>query len=295
MTIRPYQDGDAAELLSLWEVALPCDAVTGEEFERRVLLDPNRDPESVLVAVEGAGAVITGFIICFVPRVVPPADPQRPLRACITMFAVHPSCRGRGVGIRLLERAVAWCREQGCASVAVAPYATGYFLPGVDRERHTDGLHFLLRHGFREVSEALAMDAPIGTYEISPEVLAREAELRGEGVAVRADARDHMTAFLAFMGDHMPWDWELEARERLRYATLGLFPSDGIQLAWHGERIVGYCQFVGEHFGPFGVVEDWQGRGVGTVLLARTLAAVRRHGHHTAYVLWTGERAAQGI
>ena len=32
------------------------------------------------------------------------------------------------------------------------------------------------------------------------------------------------------------------------------------------EKVVGYCQFEGSHFGPFGVAKDFQGRGIGTVL-----------------------------
>ena len=40
--------------------------------------------------------------------------------------------------------------------------------------------------------------------------------------------------------------------------------------------------------GPFGVAESERGRGIGAVLLFRTLEIMRRKGHHNAWFLWTG-------
>jgi len=94
---------------------------------------------------------------------------------------------------------------------------------------------------------------------------------------------------------HMPGPWLEQARHNLASLVAGRFPAYGIQLACHGDEIVGYCQFEGEHFGPFGVSEAWQGKGIGTVLVARTLCQMRKAHLHAAYVLWTGHRAAAGI
>jgi mycothiol synthase len=60
-------------------------------------------------------------------------------------------------------------------------------------------------------------------------------------------------------------------------------------------RRLGYCQFEGEHFGPFGVREDCQNQGIGTVLLAHCLQAMRAAGHHNAWVLWTSDDTAAKV
>ncbi len=57
--------------------------------------------------------------------------------------------------------------------------------------------------------------------------------------------------------------------------------------------MIGYCQFEGAHFGPFGVADKYQGKGIGTVLLGRTLERMRAKGLHNAYVLWTDDVAAK--
>ena len=60
-------------------------------------------------------------------------------------------------------------------------------------------------------------------------------------------------------------------------------------------RIIGFCQHEHEHFGPFGVSDEYQGKGIGTVLLARTMYQMRLRGCHSAWVLWTGDRALKGV
>ena len=52
------------------------------------------------------------------------ADPPPPLyttpgTAILSQLAVHPDCRGQGVGERLLDAAEAWAREQGFAQLAL--------------------------------------------------------------------------------------------------------------------------------------------------------------------------------
>jgi GNAT superfamily N-acetyltransferase len=63
-------------------------------------------------------------------------------------------------------------------------------------------------------------------------------------------------------------------------------------VAREGEEIAGYCQHTSERFGPFGVREDYRGRGIGLVLLCRCLERMKGKGYHHAWFLWAGERAA---
>ncbi|MCC6547554.1 GNAT family N-acetyltransferase [Candidatus Sumerlaeota bacterium] len=292
-TIRPYEDRDCEALLAVWERALPFDVITREDFERRVLLDANREDDGVIVAISD-GALV-GFILCFVLRQSIEKTGLMPDRGFITAFAVDPSSQKQGVGSALLAAAEKFFRARDRKLIVLAPYTPNYFTPGVDKANYALGLMFLLNHGFTEYSEAIAMDASIGQFSLDAPMLAKEAELAREGITIQPFHRGRIVEYMRFMNEIMPGPWVEDARRNLREFAQGRFPEDAIQLACAGDRIIGYCQFEGEHFGPFGVSDAYQGKGIGTILLARTLLAMRRRGWHNAFVLWTGERAARGV
>ncbi|MFA6542555.1 MAG: GNAT family N-acetyltransferase, partial [Bacteroidota bacterium] len=82
-------------------------------------------------------------------------------------------------------------------------------------------------------------------------------------------------------------------RRNLRKLSEGTFKETQITVVVHNNEIIGYCQFEESHFGPFGVSDAFQGRGIGTVLLARTLDRMRTEGFHDAWVMWTDDVAAK--
>ena len=73
----------------------------------------------------------------------------------------------------------------------------------------------------------------------------------------------------------------------------GTFSPNQFLLAVYEGEVVGYCQYEGEHFGPFGVAQGFQSRGIGTVLLGWALRSMAQQGLHNAWVLWTGEDVAR--
>jgi mycothiol synthase len=294
LSVRPYRDADLAGVVSAWERALPLDAVTEEDFLRRVILDENREDDGLLVATDDAGAVI-GFAVCLVLRHPIEKIGLMEHRGYITAFGVVPEWQGRGAGRALLEAAETFFRARNRREVTIAPYQPNYFVPGVDKVAYAQGLEWLKAHGFAEFSEGIAMDAMIGRFDLDDELKEREARLAKEGLVIRPLPRERMAEYLTFMSRVMPGDWVQDARALLSRMVDGTAPPNSILVAMDGNEIVGYCKFDGEHFGPFGVADSHQGRGIGTVLLARTLHQMRKEGHHAAFVLWTGERAAKGV
>jgi ribosomal protein S18 acetylase RimI-like enzyme len=65
--VRGYRSSDEAQLLSLWNAALPYDLIDRRTFHRKVLLDPNFDPDWLLVA--DADGKLVGFCLCLIRRV----------------------------------------------------------------------------------------------------------------------------------------------------------------------------------------------------------------------------------
>jgi GNAT superfamily N-acetyltransferase len=292
VTIRPYRWSDEAALVEAWCAALPLDLVDAATFRRKVLLDPNFDPAGLLVADDGGE--LAGICLGLVRRVPFEGVGLEPERGWITAFGVRPELRRQGFGSALLEAGLARFRNGGRSQVLLAPYLPNYFVPGVDAAAYADGLAFLTKRGFQVTSRPLAMDASLVTLDLSP-YLAREAALRDQGIEVRRLRLEEIPRLLEFLAATMPGDWLRHARELLHDAVRGKGDPEPFVAALAGGRMVGYCQHEAEHFGPFGVAEGWQGRGIGTVLLARCLELMRRKGLHNAWVLWTSDEAAARV
>jgi ribosomal protein S18 acetylase RimI-like enzyme len=292
LTVRGYRHSDEAPLVALWNAALPQDPIDVQIFRRKVLLDPNFDREWLLVAETEDG--LAGFCLCLRRRVPMGSGGLEPERGWITAFGVAPERRRQGVGTALLGSALALFRSADRREVLIASYVPNYFVPGVDEVHYADGLAFLRKRGFEVTSRPLSMDANIVLLDYAP-YRPREEALREQGIEVRALQGHEVPLLLAYLEAHASPDWLREARELLIDTTRGLASLDQITVAVQGDSVVGYCQFRGEHFGPFGVREDLRGQGIGTVLLARCLQTMRQHGLHNAWVLWTSDENAERV
>ncbi|HID08111.1 MAG TPA: GNAT family N-acetyltransferase [Armatimonadetes bacterium] len=290
--VRGYRGDDEVALLSLWNTVLLYDPIDRCTFHRKVLLDPNFDPDWLLIA-EADGQLV-GFCLCLIRRVPMDKVGLEPERGWITAFGVHHKWRNRGIGTSLLERAFHLFNEANRTEVLISPYTPNYFVPGVDEHHYAEAIEFLCKRGFEIVSRPMSMDANIVLFDYTP-YAEREMQLREQGIEVRSLRPNEVTALMQFLKAHMPGDWVRHARELLIDITKGLGEYDQFIIALCDGEIVGYCQFEGEHFGPYGVRSDMQGKGIGTVLMAKCLQTMKRKGRHNAWVLWTSEEIAQRI
>ncbi len=292
IALSPYSDRDRAGLLALWTRALPLDAISEGTLESRVLLDENVDPDLFLLARDGD--LLSGFVLGVTAKRMPlgDADPEG-TRCWITALGVDSSGRIDHVGSALLDELETRFRRLGKRDCMISTYPPGYFTPGIDRNAYAPLLQFLLGHGFSEVKQALSMDAPIVLFQVDEKTKEIEANLASEGIVIRVYRPADLLRFLDFLEKTMPTDWVRVERANLKKISTGGFTPDQITVVAKGEEVIGYCQFEGSHFGPFGVSDAYQGRGIGTVLLARTLERMRILGYHNAWVMWTDDRAAK--
>lgn len=298
IVVRPFESSQTEDLLRCWDAALPLDSITRSGLELRVLLDESYEREGVMLA--WAGDELAGFITCFVLHKPIEKVGLREDVGFVTAFGVDPGFQGAGAGEALLEAADDFFRKRGRKTALLSPYTPNYFVPGMDKDNYPYLLGLLKSHGYVEYSEALAADALIGTFTIPESTREKEAALARDGIVIRHYRRDDLTAYLEFQRELMPGPWVEDARRNLRDLADGRYPEDAIWLAvdekqGDGGKIIGFCQHEHEHFGPFGVSDAYQGKGIGTVLLARTLDQMRKKGCHSAWVLWTGQRALDGV
>ncbi len=292
ISIRPFKDKDRAALLELWQRALPLDALTVDRLESRVLLDENFNARTFLLASEGTQTV--GFVLGMTSRRMPlgDADPDRS-RCWITALGVVPEDRYGEIGGALLAALEGEFRSQGKRECLVSTYPPGYFTPGVDGKAYPALSSFLQAEGYAVEKEALSMDASIVLFTIPQRTVDLEQSLKARGIRIRVYEREDLLSFLAFLEATMPTDWVRVERANLRSIPSGGFHPWQITVATTEEEIIGYCQFEGSHFGPFGVSDAYQGQGIGTVILARTIERMRDHGFHDAWVMWTDDLAAK--
>jgi GNAT superfamily N-acetyltransferase len=130
MQIRPLLPSDSLEeLTALLHAAYASLAAQGWNFtavDQSVAMTRERLAEAQGFVAERDGRLV-GTVAVRGPK--PPgeayiADPPPPLyttpgTAILAQLAVHPDCRGEGLGERLMTAAEAWARDQGFVQLAL--------------------------------------------------------------------------------------------------------------------------------------------------------------------------------
>jgi mycothiol synthase len=293
-TLSPYQGGDFDSVVSLLARCLTADSMTPALFTRKVLLDPNFDPAGAPVA--RVGREVVGFLLGLARRRPLEDGPDDRDRGYITLLAVDEAHRRKRVGTALLEQTIGHLRQRGCKTVLVSPYAPNYWIPGVDMAAYPEALAYFEKHGFQTLYRPLAMDASLaGGWRIPDWLTEREAKLNAEGLRVETFHSRHVPALTEFLREEFPGDWQRYIRETMQDITLGRRSTDDLIVAYDRENVIGFSQHEAERFGPFGVAASQRGRGIGAVLLFRTLEIMRRKGLHNAWFLWTDDANAQRV
>ncbi|MFF5025376.1 GNAT family N-acetyltransferase [Streptomyces collinus] len=292
--IRGFRPGDGPRLVEAWRRSAPADPVTAERFRSVVLLDANFDPEGLRVAVDGDRVVGAAYAV---RRLTPMSGTDlEPEQGWIPFFFVDPAARGHGLGRRLLTEALDWLHGHGRTRVDFASYTPHYLLPGLDAGTYPEAGGLLDSLGFRVLYEAAAMDLSLVGYHLPEDVARRAARLTAQGHRFATPTDDDLVPLLALAGNHFTADWARAIRACLASGT----PLDRIVAAWDpAGRLVGWAMHgaydaLDERFGPFGVLEETRGTGLGKVLLHLVLERMRARGCHSAWFLWTGERSPAG-
>lgn len=111
VVVRPVTIADVPRLAEL------CGqlgyASTIQDIEQRLrLIQP--DEKAIVFVAEQPGGQVVGWVHVFVHRTIE-VDPS----AEIGGLVVDESCRSKGVGRLLMERAERWAREKGCLAVTL--------------------------------------------------------------------------------------------------------------------------------------------------------------------------------
>ncbi len=270
---------------------LPAETISDASFARRVFLDPNFRAEGCFVAKNRAGETC-GFLLSIAPLNF--NDDIHPEKVgWITLFAVATDCRKIGLGSKLFEVAESWLKSKGASCVLISSYPQGYWTPGVDESLYPEALSLLLKREYEVVSRPLSMSVKLNADWQAPEwALDKMCEEEDSGVRIVAYSPIHTPVLLDFLSCEFPGDWERHLKETLRDILSGMRPFEEIQLVFDRNGLIGFAQNEGERFGPFGVAKSQRGKGVGAILMFRTLQEMQSRGLSKAWFMWTNDSTA---
>ncbi|MCT1477749.1 GNAT family N-acetyltransferase [Microbacterium sp. p3-SID336] len=292
-SIRTFRAGDGPEIAQAWTEAAPADGISYDRFRDLILLDRNFDADGLFLA-EADGAIV-GAVYAVRRQIAADGDDLEPTSGWIPFFFVVPSARRQGIATTLMTAAKSWLRDKGVQTVYFSSYTPNYFLPGLDADRYPEADAFLRGMGFQTQYTSVAMDRTLNDYAMPDDVRARIAEMRAEGWTFFSPSGDDLVDLIEIAGTFNA-DWSRGIREgvlggQALERIMVCRDPEGTMLGW---AMHGTYENVLERFGPFGVLPESRGTGLGKILLHLTLERMRALGAHSAWFLWTEETSAAG-
>ncbi len=292
LTVRTVKNSDVDDIVRIWNATLHRDIISKTRFINWLFLDLDVDPlEMTGCYVAEKNNRVVGFSRAIVRRVPNDGLGLEEDDGWIPVIIVDPDEQRYGVGSALMETMLAFFRTRQrsrvffCGNTGSAP---GYVFPGVDKEAYPAGMKFLEKWGFVIDHEPVAMARNI--VDLDYDTYYRQAWAAGttEGVTIKELTPDMVLPYLQFMRQWFPGDWNIAARAQIRAGKL-----DALLIALVDGEIAGYCQWDGEHFGPFGVREGMRGKRIGAKLFVEAMRRIKADDGRTVWFNWADPDAAR--
>ncbi len=288
LNIRTLEGRDLASVVRVWNAALARNPINETRFVRMVLGDadywPGEDSGFFVAARHEEPA---GFCRAIVRRCPNDRLGLEPHDGWIPVLAVDPSHQRRGIGSALLRVALEYFQKQGrrrvwvCGTPTSAP---GSFVPGVDLDAWPAALTLFEKSGFVVDQHAYSMAREIMDVDVTG--FRRMAWESGPEVQVVALTPERVHDLVVFLDTALPGAWCIAARAKIQSGALR-----EILVAVRDGQIVGYCQWAGEHFGPFGIAPEARNQRIGAKLFTEALVRIRQAGGRTVWFNWADENA----
>ena len=286
--IRTLHGKDLAAVVRIWNRALIRNPLTVDRFVSLVLGDADYwpgDDSGFFVATRGDAVV--GFLRAIIRRVPNDRLGLEPEDGWIPYLAVDPAQQRTGLGSALLRAAQAYFDRHGrrrvwvCGTTTSAP---GSIVPGVDVDTQAPALALFEKHGFAIAQQAFSMSREVVDVDVA--AFERWAWETGPDVRIEALTPGRVQDLFTFLAASLPGSWNLAARGKLQSGAW-----HEMLLALAGDVVVGYCQWTGEHFGPFGVAPGSRHQRIGAKLFTEAVRRIRAADGRTVWFNWADESA----
>ena len=290
MVIRNINGCDMDKIIALWKKTLPYLCIDRAIFMRKVFLEANFTPKGAFVAEEN-GKII-GFVNAVFRKVPICADAEIETKTgWISAFVVDKN--NLSVGDELLDMAEKYLKENGKTVVNTGYYPT-YFVQGVDERYTPEYIKIFERRGYKP-NRSIAMILDLEKYNAPLNIEEKREKLRLEGITFSSLTDEYITKLFSLENDFLKPSWLYEYKNRALNMDF-----DRIKIAIQNGKIIGACIFDDPdsdpgRFGPFGVNNCCQGKGVGGVLLADCLTEMKNRGIKNAWMQWASDDMGASI
>ncbi|MCP4245516.1 MAG: GNAT family N-acetyltransferase [bacterium] len=288
LRIRALQGSDLTAVLRIWNSALTRSPIDEVRFIQIIVGDPDYwpgDDSGFLVATMRDEPV--GFCRAIIRRWPNDRLGIEPNDGWIPLLAVDPDHQRRGVGTALLQAGLVYFRRHGrrriwiCGTPTSAP---GSIVPGVDLDAQAGALALFQELGFVVDQQGYSMAREIIDFDVC--CFRAAAWEKEPDVRIVSLTPELVQDFLIFLADALPGAWCVAARAKIRTGRL-----HEMLVAVRDGQSIGYCQWTGEHFGPFGVAPDARNRRVGAKLFTEAATRMREADGRTVWFNWADENA----
>lgn len=282
--VTPLRSDEVEAIVAIWNRALRRDPIDKGRFCAWLFGDRDYWPgeDSGLFVARSADERPLGFARAIIRRNHNERLGVEPDKGWLPVFAVDPVAQRQGAGRALLEAALTWFRTHGRREIWVSGgsgSAPGYIFPGVDVDAYPAAVSRLQEVGFAIHHHAVAMAREIVDFELDK--FHQEAWSLGGDIVVEPLSATVLNDLLDFFAVEFPGDWLTAARGKI---TGGRFHE--LLVARRGGKIVGYCQWEGEHFGPFGVAASERNARVGAKLFVEAVRRIRAADGRNVWFNW---------
>ncbi|HEV2357738.1 MAG TPA: GNAT family N-acetyltransferase [bacterium] len=297
--LRPFDAGRIGEIVRLWNAAAGAAFPLREALLRQnTVLDPHFDPEGASLACAASTDRVVGCCIAKIAREPLGADGLAADRGWLSLVAVDPQHRRRGIGRSLVGAAEAFLRTRHRAK-AVLGSDPAHFFPGVPDA--TDAGGFFEACGYRFRGEAYDLHRFLRDYRTPEAVTALLAQ--HHDIEIRPLAPGDRPALLAFLTAAFPGRWRYTIERFLARGgpigdVMGVTRDGTIrgfallfhpQSRWIGPSIAwaSYPAAAAGGLGPMGLSPEIRGRGLGLALLDRAMVHLAGLGVDEMVIDWT--------
>ncbi len=278
MEIENYRESILPDLAELGQEAFPLHDISVGSMRRITVGDPNFLPEDLIVAREGGD--ILGAALGARYRKQPEGRSQDP-NGYIKMICSSPF--DAELMRRILSEVEVGLKDEGAEAVSYSNFASWHLFPGVDL-RYEDLLDFLLSEGFSKSGECVDYLIDLSAFRIPRRVKRIEEEVLGSAIRLRLAEEEDREGLREWISERSGFAWSYEAARAVGRA------GSGVWLAEDGDELIGFSVFGSlEHhwFGPIAVEDERRRKGLGSVLMFRTIQSMKELGVSRAVIPWT--------
>ncbi len=306
-TLRTIRNGDFGNILRLWNATHEDEPINNVTLKRKVFLDPNFDPEGFIITE--TGDKLNGFIYVVMRKVVVDAGGElEPEKAWINGIGILADSCGSGkshdkqsgntadftaIGMQLLAASEDFARKRGAKKINAMDYSPAYFIQGFDVGKQQQYVDLFQKAGYAKASDSVSMDIDLAAYKEAEEVRKTRESLEAEGFAFCHLSDELLLSLFCYLSKYQKPGWThrvrklLLEREDYTFVTVVTYKGEVIGFNIHGDTDSSL-----ERFGPFGVREDFRGKGLGKVLLSECLLTMKARGLHNAWFQWGSRNSA---